>query len=268
MVEISEMLRKRSDHADMIAARSRTVFEPDTIVYWCHNNGGGRYDVCYGIVREQWFEKVMVDFLAPRERRRINGVPVKEFEGDKERKKLPKGWGCNTKLYEITYDELSSEEKEFCLDICNPDSIKEAYSKGYLVKKSEIYQGGFNDDITKDGYKVVKTWLGVKYAPDDVTIEPYRLYFNYEDAKKEVDDNIAEFERQANLSDYDWSVEQIDKTLARWVYVRCKTMDEVERYRDYLLSQKDVENIVIRDWCGDIQWKYDHNRKWNNIDLP
>lgn len=227
-MSVAEVIQKTEERVEKTAARSGIVFQPDTVVYWCHNHGNGVYDVRYGIVCEQWFDKVVVNFLEPRERRRVNGIPIMEFEGEQRRKKLPKGWNYNTMLYEITYDELSPEEKEFCLDIRNPSSIKEAYSKGYIVERSKIFHGEIDISITKEGYKVIVRSCKVQCPPCRVAIEPYRLYFTFDEAQNEVSENMAEFERQADLSDYDWSVEQIDEVLGGWVYMYGKTKEEAE----------------------------------------
>ena len=93
------------------------------------------------------------------------------------------------------------------------------------------------------------------------------MYFTYEEAKKEVEDNIVEFNRQANLSDYDWSVEQIDKTLGFWKHLSGSTDNEVKHYRDWLLGMSNVEDIEVRLFGGNIQWKYWKNKRWMNIEL-
>ena len=90
---------------------------------------------------------------------------------------------------------------------------------------------------------------------------------NYKEAKKEVDENIAEFHRQAALSEYDWSVEQIDKTLKRYQIINDVTYEEVKQYRDWLLAMSNVEDIETRIFGGNIQWKYWKNKRWMNIEL-
>ena len=82
-----------------------------------------------------------------------------------------------------------------------------------------------------------------------------------------MDGNIAEFRRQAALSDYDWSVEQIDKTLDMWKAFNDASDKEVKAYRNWLLGMKDVENIETRLWGNEIQWKYWKNTRWNYIEL-
>lgn len=241
-------------------------FNPGDIVYWCHQRGH-EYSVHYGMVDEQFSDAVVIDYIVPRERRRVDGVPINEFHSEQRYRKLPKGWTYNTKLFELTWDDFAPEEKEFVLDISKPETLKEAYDKGYLVKDNTIFHGVIEAEITKDGFRIVKKYPRDLYHIDHVSIRPDKVYFTYEEAKKEVDENIAEFHRQAALSDYEWSVEQIDKTLKRLQIINAVSDKEVKAYRDWLLGMKDVENIETRLWGNKIQWKYWKNTRWNYIEL-
>ena len=136
-----------------------------------------------------------------------------------------------------------------------------------MVKDSTIYHGDITTEITKDGFRIVKKYPMWKHHIDHTSVRPDKVYFTYEEAKKEVDENIAEFNRQASLSDYDWSVEQIDKTLKRYQIINDATDEEVKQYRDWLLAMSNVEDVETRIFGGDIQWKYWKNKKWNNIEL-
>lgn len=40
-------------------------------------------------------------------------------------------------------------------DITNPDNIKEAYNKGFLVERSKIFLGQIETEITKEGWRLV-----------------------------------------------------------------------------------------------------------------
>ena len=181
-------------------------FNKGDIVYWCHQKGH-EYSVDYGMVDEQFSDAVCIDYLDLRERRRVDGVPIDEFKSEERYRKLPKGWSYNTKLFELTKDDLPDEEKNFLTNcITNPESIKEAYDKGYLVKKDDIFGGRIEAEITHQGFRIVKTYTMSEPHITHVSVRPDKVYFTYEEAKKEVDDNIAEFYRQAALSEYDWSV--------------------------------------------------------------
>lgn len=242
-------------------------FNPGDIVYWCHHHGH-EYSVHYGMVDEQFSDAVVIDYLVPRERRRVDGVPIDEFHSEQRYRKLPKGWTYNTKLFELTWDDLTESEKAYKLNISIPISIKYAYDNGWLVKDSTIFHGVIEDEINKDGFRVVKKYPRESFHHiDHVSIRPDKVYFTYEEAKKEVDENTAEFYRQASLSDYEWSVEQIDKTLDMWKVFNDASDKDVKAYRDWLLEMKDVENIETRLWGKEIQWKYWKNKKWNYIEL-
>lgn len=94
-----------------------------------------------------------------------------------------------------------------------------------------------------------------------------KLYFKYDEAKKVVDENIAEFKRQASLTNYEWAVEKIDNILGRWKFLNGATNEDVEIYRNWILSLKNVEDVDVRIWQNNIQWKYWKNKRWNNIEL-
>ena len=94
-----------------------------------------------------------------------------------------------------------------------------------------------------------------------------KLYLDYESAKKEVDLHIADFTRQAALSDRDWSIEQIDKTLKLYQkYSDCSEL-EIKRYHDYFCSLLKVEDVETRVHNGHIQWKYWKNKRWGNLEI-
>lgn len=241
-------------------------FKQGDIVYWCHRRGH-EYSVHYGMVDEQFSDAVCIDYLEPREYRRVDGVSINEFESEQRYRKLPKGWSYDTRLFEITYDGFTEYEKEFRLDITKPETIKEAYIKGYLVKSDTIFHGVIESEITKDGFRIVKKHPEYAHKITHASVRPDKVYFTYEEAKKEVDDNIAEFHRQAELSDYDWSVEQIDKTLSFWKSLSGASEEEKNQYREWLLGMKNVEDIEVRVFGDNIQWKYWKNKKWNYIEL-
>ena len=242
------------------------TFHEGDVVYWCHNDGNGKYSVHWGMVSDQFSDAVIIDYLEPRERRLVNGIPIDKFEDNKYHK-LPKDWTYNTDLYEIEYTEFSKKEKSFKWDIKNTEIIKDAYNKGYIVKSETIFHGVIEAEITKEGYRIVKKYPYWKHHSDHVSIHPDKVYFTYDEAEKEVQLNVNEFKRQVELSDYDWSVEQIDKTLGRWKNLTSASDLEVQQIRDFLLGMKNVEDIETRLFGGNVQWKYWKNKKWLNIEV-
>lgn len=224
------------------------------------------------MVDEQFSDVICVDFLETKENRYIDGIHIDEFrkENDPKFKKLPKGWTYNTKLYELETITDPEDEKlfnELCVRIDNPESLKKAFELGLLVKSDTKFHGNIETDITKEGYRVITKYPMWQHHQTHTSIRPDKVYFTYQEAKEEVNENIAEMKRQAALSDYEWSVEQIDKTLEFWRYITDATDEEVSVYRKWILDMKNVEYIETRIFGGNIQWKYEKNKKWNNITL-
>lgn len=245
---------------------NKNRFDTGEIVYWCHSYGNGIYSVKYGMVDEQFSDAVVVDYLTPRDRRLINGIPINDFESEQKRRKLPKGWTYSTPLYELTYSDLTSKEIEFVLDIKKPETIKEAYGKGYLVKDNTIFHGNIEADITKEGFKIVKKYPRDKHHIDHVNLYPWKVYRSYDKALQEVDDLKKEFIRQTLLTDYEWSVEQIEKTLNRWKVQNDASEEEMNRIKKFILSMENVEYIEMRLFGGNVEWKYEDKKRWNTID--
>lgn len=84
-------------------------FNKEDLVYWCHKKAH-EYSVQYGLVDEQFSDAVIIDYIVPRERRIIDGIPLDEFKSEERYRKLPKGWSYDTKLFEVTHEVLDEEE--------------------------------------------------------------------------------------------------------------------------------------------------------------
>ena len=237
-------------------------FNQGDIVYWCRQEGH-TYTVEFGMVDEQFSDAVYVDLLALRENRFINGVLVTDFQSETKYKKLPKDWTYNTVLWKETYDESLVADAKGKL-ISNPQDVKDLYDKGVLVKSSTKFHGEIEAEITNDGYRIVKKHpMWRKPIITHTSIRPDRLYYTYDEALQEVITHQEELKRQASLSDLEWSIEQIDKVLRRSMLSK----DDAAKYREWLLSMSNVEDIEVRLFGGDIQWKYEKNKKWNSIEL-
>lgn len=238
------------------------IFQKGDVVYWCHQKGY-EYEVHYGIVDQHFSDAVIIDYLEVKERRRINGIPISEFTNEHKYKKLPKEWSYSYRLFEITYDDIEN----ITIDITNPSDIKSAYNKGFLVKKSQIFHGNIEADITKEGYRIIKKYPQYINHIVSTSVRPDKVYDNYKQAEEDVLKNRTEFERQLSLSEYEWSVEQIDKVLDRWQFIYDISNKEKLKYREWLLELDNIEDVETRLFDGNIQWKYFKHKKWSNIDL-
>lgn len=244
-------------------------FNNGDIVYWCTHNREGKYVIKYGMVDEQFSDAVCIDFLSLRENRLVDGVPINDFISESRERKLPKGWTWNTELFHITYEDKPEEEKQFLKSnkISDPDAVKTAYQKGYLVKDETKFWGHIETEISKDGFRVVKKYPYYEHHSNHTSIRPDKVYFTYEEAKKEYEAYYTELKRQSELSDLEWSIEQIDKTLDRWKGLSSATDREAQNYREWLLGMKRVEDLEVRISGGCLQWKYWDKKKWHYIDL-
>lgn len=241
-------------------------FKNGDIVYWCHQHGH-EYSVHFGMVNEQFSDAVCIDYLSPKENRRINGIPIDEFKSEDRYKKLPKGWSYNTRLFEMTYDNISDVIDDHLNGCMDSEGIKRLYNKGLLVMDSTKFHGVVEAEITKNGYRIVKKYPMWQNHITNTSVRPDKVYFTYEEAKREVDDNIAEFNRQAALSEYDWSLEQIEKTINRFIAFTGESDKVREDYKSWFVNMSNLEDIETRIFDGNIQWKYWKNKKWNNIEL-
>lgn len=244
-------------------------FNHGDIVYWCQHNGN-KYEVQFGRVDEQFSDAVCIDLLEKKETRYINGIPLDEFKSEQKYRKLPKGWSYDTKLYSLEYRVNPKDQELFeKLDvrIDNPESIKKAYESGLIVKSESIFHGIIEEDITKEGFRIILKYPMYEHHITHVSIRPDKVYFTYQEAKEEADSYIAELNRQANMSDYDWQVEQIENILLQWKMFHDATDEEVSEYRNWILGMDNIENIEVRMSLGKIQWKYIKNKKWNTIVL-
>ena len=252
-------------------------FHKGDIVYWC-NQVGHNYSVKWGMVDEEYSDAILIDYLKPKEHRLVNGIHIDEFESQKRYKKLPKDWSYDTKLYNIEsfdpYEEIENLLKKDSISfnredvrIDNPVNIKLGYKYGFLVKANTIFNGVIEADITKEGYKIVKKYPPYFQEITHTSIRPDRLYVAYNDAQKEVDKHVAEFNRQANLSEYEWSVEQIEHTIGRYGFLYNTPKETQGKYLKWITDMDNVEDIEVRIFGGNIQWKYWKNKRWMNIEL-
>lgn len=260
-----------------MANKPNNQFQKGEIVYWCHQHGH-EYSVHYGIVDEQIGWDIYIDYLEVKEFRKIysdyikelkHGIPLDKFENSKHFYKLPQGWSYDTKLFE-TKTEIPDDIKSMIFSITEPKSIKDLYDNGLLIKRSEKFTGQIESEITEKGWRIVKRYRqdwGIGRQPDYVAVRCDKVYRTYDEALRETKQHIAEFERQAALSDYEWSLEEIDKTLQRWKRTYGVSDSVVEQYRTWLINRDDVEDIEIRIFGGNIQWrKWKGSKKWSNIE--
>lgn len=279
---MKENLKEISESPLFNEHKKKKVFKEGDIVYFV--KGYSRYGykginlppyiVGFGMVSQQIGEVVYVDYLEKAEDRYIDGMPIDEFVNNSklhEWKKLPKGWTYDMWLYKRenrTSPDYEKLYKEIKPTINEPELLKRAYDLGLIVKSGSKFRGEIKIEVSKHGtYRVYPNYPMLR-DPAYTSIDCRDLYLTYEEAQNEVDKIFAEINRQASLTDYEWAVEQIDKTLDRWQLYSGATDDEKNKYRQFLLNLKNVEDVITTlSGDGAILWKYTNNVKWRTITI-
>lgn len=258
-------------------------FPVDSIVYLVGTMPNSRRYVRFGIVDDnwysQWYSVVSIHFLEPKPITKYrsalfpDGATIQQVRDQYSYiyRKLPKGWNYDTKLVEEFCDEAEHKALSDALakvDIKDPASILQAVKEGLLVRQDPIRNDTVAVDITNDGYCLHLAPRGGMWAfhePTEQDILTSHLYKTYAEAEQEANRINAEFARQAALSDYDYAVEQIDKTLAKYRLIHSCSDRDITSLRAQLLAMKRVENIETKTDCGNFVWRYLGNTRWNTL---
>lgn len=224
--------------------------------------------ILFAIIDKVYTDGVWVNFYTKPINKRVNGVLISDFDNNEQkRKKLPKGWSYDTRLYEYTFDEYPEEMETFLKNtsISDKERIKEAIERGYLVQESYDHYAYIEEDITKEGYVLVKKTPFDCPLADHHSFKINEIYLTYEDALQHQKDEEAEFKRQSEMSYLDWSKYSIEKELDIWKAI-CKVDDNtVQRIKDYIFSMDKVEDIEVRCLGNKVEWKYWNKKRWARI---
>lgn len=244
-------------------------FQSGDVVYWVGRRRHSPYEyyVDYGIVDEEFSDAVCADRLHIRDNRYINDIPYKEFPSVTKWQKLPKGWTYNTELFEMEWRNNDWAVLN-TLRIDNPEDIKKALELGILIYLKDYDQTVPHSEVSnKLGWRIRKEHDNSSYIYPYVTLQKDNAFKTYEEAQAVIDAQEAEWKRQSELTDEEWSIEQINHDLQRWAKIYSKSPEEVQRVRDFLLSMDKIEDIETRVFGEDFQWKYWKNKKWRTIVL-
>lgn len=244
-------------------------FQPGDVVYWVERCRHLPYEyyVDYGIVDEEFSDAVCVDRLHIRDNRYINDIPYKEFPSVTKWQKLPKGWTYNTELFAMEWRNNDWAVLNI-LRIDNSEDIKTALEKGILIYLKDYDQTVPHSEVDKKlGWRIRKEHDDSVYKYPFISLQKDNAFKTYAEAKAVIDAQEAEWKRQSELTDKEWSIEQIDHDLQRWAKIYSKSPEEVQRVRDFLLGMDKIEDIETRVFDEDFQWKYWKNKKWRTVVL-
>ena len=236
---------------------------------WDHRqHGSSRYSVHWGIVENHYLGEVCLQLYEPFDRRMINGIPIKEFRTPTEWQKLPKGWTYSTQLYELGWNDWKEDiAKNMPCRLDHPEDLKAAIEEGLFVKVQDNDHCEIGTEIDKHGFRIVRSYPMGKYYPTYASVRCDRLYRTYDEAQKWIDEYEAELNRQAALSDYEWSVELIDKTIAKAKFFGYITEDQAVEAKERLLAMDDVENLHTRVGNGKIEYRYERHKRWYGLEF-
>lgn len=248
-------------------SKKQNRFTPGEVIYYIKNTRGYK-SIAFGIVAENYHDGDIVELYDLRDTRRINGVPYSEVVLPTEWKKLPKGWSYDTKLYEETNDDISEEASRYKID--NPKDILHAIAEGVLVKVSERDYSVILPVIDEEkGYRLTKAIdrsFDGKCRCTQIHLCPHEMYATYKEALDVLNEYNAELKRQSELTDAEWSIKCIDKTLDQWKYQYCISADLYNEVREKILSLDRIEDIEVRISQHSIQWKYYRNKRWIDVE--
>jgi hypothetical protein len=245
-----------------------------SVVYYIQNHSTipNKPIIKFGIVEEHYASEIALKLYEIVDTRTINGTPIKDLKTPSKWHKLPKGWSYDTELIKYGsnfierfpdyYNNLKS------VSINNPDTILTAINDGVLVPTDENDHCNIETEITKEGWRIVRNYHSYSntWTPSWISLYFHDVYSTYEEAKAVVDAKKAELKRQSELSDYDWSVEQIDKSLSRAVAFGYITEEQSGDFMKRLLELENVEDIETRVCDGGVQWKYWKNKRWKKLE--
>ena len=263
-------------HSEDYLNRPRVTYAPGTVVYFAGLARTPWYTKCrktvlYGIVVENYTDGIILQMIEPKDTRKIDGVPIKDYPAASEWRKLPKGWSWKTNLVpqhtgsiSVFLDDEVQKPKD--LNIENPETILELYKNGYLVNVQDNDHCTLNSEIdNRYGYRIVKQYN--EYYQPFVSLPWRDAHDTYAGAKAIVEAEEAELKRQSELTDLEWSVEQIERDIDRWAFFFGKTEQEKEKLRGWMMALKDLENVETRVANGTFEWKYFKNKRWSAPDI-
>ena len=226
-----------------------------------------RRTIGWGVVEENYVDGVGLELYEMPDFRLVHGIPIAQYDFNGKRKKLPNGWSWDTDLCGVTFKDTPKEYSKIHLD--KPDELLGAIYDGLLVSpSSQQKQAVVEADINQDGYTLLLKYpRDTRINPSHITVREQYLYSSYQDAKLEVDLYERELKRQAELSDYDWSVEQIQHDIARYVQYNKLDKTAMDETLAWFTKQPNVEDIETRFFAGNLEWKYTKNKKWKAFEI-
>lgn len=247
----------------------KTVKSGD-IVWWIDRNVSDKYKIHMGVLDyvDDW-NRVHIDKLVPKVECIVHDphwgtIFLEDIPRTEKRFKLPKDFNWDTSMWNIEYNRVNIER--------NPNETQWEYyircfEKGELIKAQDSFYDLYNIyiDISKEGYRYVIE--SKNYSP---RAHEYinKVFSIYEEAQAYANEQNTEILRQCNLSDYDWSLEQIENRIGMWSKMYGKSATEAQIALFKAIDGKvDIEDVDIRIFNRNLEWKHWKNKRWNKLEV-
>lgn len=243
-------------------------YQEGDIVYIVSKPARGAPFVRVCRVYDQYSNGVCVDYLVPRERRLVDGIPIESYANDSHYgalRKLPKNWSWKTVLFETSIrpdDELDTFMETHYFNV--PAHVQEACEKGFLVPANTIFDGIPESEVTASGFRVLLK-ANRDPKPKSACVNTSEVYDTYEGAKNALDDYNAKQKAISEMSDRDWSLLQIKKVVEPAMALDGFTQDDIQLVMNWFEGMSDIEDIEARRFNGQIQFKHWKKSRWNPL---
>lgn len=245
-------------------------FPQGSVVYYVDTINGKKL-VSFGLANQYFHDALYIKLLHKRDIRLINNIPYNNFKTPTRKQKLPKGWSYTTDLFKQTRDNSYDEEFRK-IKINDPESVLNAYNKGYLIDSEKYDDSYIISVIERDGYYLTREHPSVYNNPhlrvkSHIFMPYHKVYHTYEEAQKIIDDWKAEQQRRAMQTDYEWNAENLDYMLNRFQHMYNKSDEDIQQIRDFILALPDFEDLDFRVFDNVFQFKNCNKKKWKNADF-
>ena len=223
----------------------------------------GHYSIEFGVVAEVYTSEIYVNIYEPKRTRYVNGVDSEDLPYVGDWMKLPKNW--RQKVFDLL-DIRYEYPEEITTQKFDKEGLLKLIDEGILVLPSKNDHMRIETDISNNGYRILKKpAYHYDYKPDGITLTDGEYYLTYEEASDKRNKIIAEMDRISNLTDKEWSIEQIDKTLTWFQRATGTPVDEVMKIYEKLLALNHIEDIETRYCNGRVQYKYTDQIRWKDV---
>lgn len=148
------------------------------------------------------------------------------------------------------------------------EKTRKAYEAGLLIGERIYSPPHLTSKIDRDGWCIDRDYPA--YAPDRhsaMTLEKNLVFEDYDSAAEKKAEIDAEYARIASLTDEEWSIEQIQHTLDHAATYHMIDPERKKEYVDKIVSYGNVSDIETRAFSGDIEWKYEKEKRWKRVVL-